>query len=122
MANDLTITDEFNNSDLALLDEAGHDLTAGDMVGVPLKFVKGVWQKKNTDQFIKVAPTQTFIVDVLSYEHGWIRWEDKKPTHRCMGRKVDHHPLPDRSQLPEKEMAGAENDPWQQTHRIVMRD
>jgi hypothetical protein len=49
MANDITIKDHDN--DLALLGEAGHDLTAGDMVGVPLKFVKGVWQKKNTDQF-----------------------------------------------------------------------
>jgi hypothetical protein len=39
-----------------------------------------------------------------------------------MGRKVDHWPLPDRARLPEPDLAGNEDDPWQQTHRIVMRD
>jgi len=119
MANDLTIT---NNNDLAMLGEAAKDLTAGDMVGVPLKYVRGVWKKKNTDDFVIVTPTQQFIVDMLSYEHGWIRWIDQKPTHRYMGRKVDHYPLPTRDRLPEADLAGTEEDPWQETHRVVMRD
>src|SRR5262249_20388483 len=58
----------------------------------------------------------------LSYQHGWIRWIEKKPTHRYMGRKVDHYPLPTRDRLPESELAGHEEDPWQETHRVVMRD
>src|SRR5262249_55141753 len=64
MANDITIT---NSNDLALLGEAANDLTAGDMVGVSLKYVRGVWKKKNTDDFVNVSPTQQFIVDMLSY-------------------------------------------------------
>jgi hypothetical protein len=124
MANDITIKDEnLNNlnSDLALLSEAAHDLTAGEMVGVPLKFKQGVWSKKNTDDFVKVTATQRFIVDIRSYQHGWIRWQDKRPTHRWMGRKVDGWPLPVRSRLPEPELEGPD-DPWKETHRIVMRD
>jgi hypothetical protein len=119
MANDLTVT---NDNDLALLGEAASDLTAGDLVGVQLKYVQGVWKKKNTDDFINVTATQQFIVDMLSYQHGWVRWIEKKRTHRYMGRKVDHYPFPDRSQLPEKELIGSKEDPWQPTRRIVMRD
>src|SRR5262249_23216437 len=56
------------------------------------------------------------------YKRGWIRWEDKKPTHRYVGRVVDRFPLPVRDRLPEPELNGSKDDPWQETHSIVMRD
>ncbi|MGB8632624.1 MAG: hypothetical protein WCD69_25160 [Xanthobacteraceae bacterium] len=114
----LTIVDD---SDLALLNEAAHDLAAGDMVGRPLKYVKGVWSIKDGPGFLKVGDTQQFCVDMRSYQHGWIRWKDQKPTHRYMGRKVDNWPLPTRNRLPEADLEGPD-DPWQETHSIVMRN
>jgi len=115
----LTIISE---DDLASIAEAGNDLTAGAMVGDPLKFVKGVWKKRNGDGWVTVSPVQQFVVDVLSYQRGWIRWHEKKPTHRYIGRHVDHFPFPVRSRLPEPELEGNQEDPWQETHQIVLRD
>jgi hypothetical protein len=123
MANNITIQDDYVNSgDLALLQGAADELTAGDIVGTILKYKKGIWQKKHNDNFINVTATQQFIVDMRSYQHGWYRWFEKRPTHRFMGRIVDGYPLWDRRQLPEKELINTEEDLWQETHQIVMRD
>jgi hypothetical protein len=77
---------------------------------------------KNGAIYDQVGAIQQFVVDIRSYQHGWIRWQDQKPTHRYMGRKVDGFPLPVRSRLPEPELEGSEDDPWQETHSIVMRN
>jgi hypothetical protein len=117
-----------NDNDLELLGEAAQSLAGNDMVGEHLKFKQGVWRKKvaSTGDVLKdhvvVQQLEQFVVDVLSYKHGWIRWRDKKPTHKYMGRKVDRWPLPKREQLPEKDVAYTEEDPWQETHTIVMRE
>jgi hypothetical protein len=116
-----------DDNDLALLGEAAQSLAGSDMVGESLKFKQGVWRKKTgstgnvlTD-YVVVKPLEQFVVDVRSYKHGWIRWRDKKPTHKYVGRKVDHWPLPTRDRLPEQELKGTPEDPWQETHMIVMR-
>src|SRR5262249_48535936 len=111
----LAIRDEELDSDLAQLAEAAQDLTQGDMVGVVLKFVEGNLLKKNTATFDKVGAVQQFIVDMRSYKRGWIRWEDKKPTHRYVGRVVDRFPLPVRDRLPGPGLNGTKDDPWQET-------
>ena len=122
---ELTVT---NDNDLELLGEAAQSLAGNDMVGEPLKFKQGIWRKKVAStgnvltDYVVVEQLEQFVVDILSYKHGWIRWRDKRPTHKYMGRKVDRWPLPKREQLPEKDVAFGEEDPWQQTHTIVMRE
>ena len=109
MSNDLAVIDD---SDLQLLEQAANELVSGDMVGEPLRFIKGIWKKKKDSDFVIVDKLSQFVVDVRSYKHGWMRWQDKRPTHRFMGRKIDGWPLPTRDRLPEKELIGTKEDPW----------
>jgi hypothetical protein len=117
-----------NDDDLSLIGDAAQSLAGSDMVGEPLRFKQGIWRKKtgSTGDKLKdytvVKQLEQFVVDVLSYKHGWIRWHEKKPTHKFMGRKVDRWPLPKREQLPEADIAYTEEDGWQETHTIVMRE
>ncbi len=119
MSNDLAIIDD---SDLQLLEQAANDLVSGDMVGEPLRFVKGVWKKKKDGGLILINKLSQFVVDVRSYKHGWMRWYELRPTHRYIGRKIDGWPLVTRDRLPEVELMNTKEDPWQETHSIVMRD
>src|SRR5262245_17690413 len=91
-----------NDADLVALAGAARDLQPSDIVGLPLKFNKGDWLiQKDKDNKAKVNEEDRFCADALSYREGWIRWENKKPTHKFMARRVDGFISPQRHQMPE---------------------
>jgi hypothetical protein len=117
-----------NDADLAALAAAARDLQQNDFVGLPLKFAKGKWLVKDGDKTAELKDGDRFIVDVLSYSEGWTRWQDRKPTHRFLARRVDGFISPPRHVLPEADKktwpAGPKGstDPWQEEQRIVLRN
>ena len=119
-----------NDSDLMALANAAHDLLPGDdIVGLPLKYVKGVWTiHEDKDNKRPIGPTDPFVVDPLSFSERVIRWENKRPTHRFGGRRVDGFVAPPRHVLPEADKkdwpvaASGPVDPWQVSQLVVLRD
>jgi hypothetical protein len=71
-----------NDSDLGLLANAARD--PNDFVGRPLKFKKGKWSilREKDSPPEEVDDTETFLVDARSYDNGWVKWENKRPTIR----------------------------------------
>jgi hypothetical protein len=115
--------------DLTRLQKSLSGLCGADIVGEPLRFVKGDWIIGVKGDEAKVDATSPFIVDVWSFQHGWIRWWDQQPTHTIMGRPIDGYPFPLREKLPDQDkskwqldQSGQPKDPWQETFRIVMKD
>jgi hypothetical protein len=121
-------TETVNDTDLAALTNAARELAQSDIIGLPLKFAKGRWFiKLSKEEEYEVTPTQTFVVDPISYTEGWYRWEDKKP-FKIIGRRVDGFISPARSVLPDQEKRlwpvgpkGPE-DPWQEVQLLLLRD
>jgi hypothetical protein len=120
------------DADLAALAGAAR-LLSNDFVGVPLKYVKGRWFKVISKEEGKVketvGDTAPFIVDVLSYANGWVKWENNKPIFKYTARPVDGFILPLRRQLPDNDKTkwpidkyNKPSDPWQENHRLVMKD
>jgi hypothetical protein len=120
-----------NDADIAALVNAARELLPDDTVGLPLKYAKGHWYvKQGKDNEVEVGPTDPYVVDMLSYTEEWKRWQDKKPTHKISGRRVDGFINPPRHLLPEYENKdgtwpiGAKGpaDPWQEGQRLTLRD
>src|SRR5262249_24939787 len=118
-----------NDADLAALTNAARDLAPNDTVGLPLKYTKGRWLVRETkDNEVEVGANDRFVVDILSYSEGWIRWANKKPTHKLMGRRVDGFISPLRDRLPEFDKESwpigpkGREDPWQENQQLIMRD
>jgi hypothetical protein len=118
-----------NDADLAALAAAARELAPTDIVGLPLKYAKGRWTVRETkDAEVDVRATDPFVVDVLSYREGWFRWENKKPTHKFLGRRVDGFISPPRHVLPEADQdewpigPKGPTDPWQEVQQLVLRD
>jgi hypothetical protein len=117
------------DADLAVLAATGDQL-AGDFVGTPLRYEKGKWFKQLAkDKRTEIAPGAEFSVDVLSYAHGYIKWEKRKRVFKALGRPIDGFRLPARNQLPDQDedrwpvnSKGQQEDPWVQTHQVTMRD
>jgi hypothetical protein len=115
--------------DVAALAAEARELTDDIRVGDDLKFKKGTWTKVIGDKEIEIGATTTFAVDVRSYKRGWIRWWDKKPTFKAIGRPIDGFVSPPRGRLPDQDQnkwprdgKSVPKDPWQETFSIVMRD
>lgn len=118
-----------NDADIAALATAARELAPSDIVGLPLRYVKGQWTIRETkDNEIKVGSTDDFVVDVLSYAEGWERWETKKRTHKIIGRRIDGFVAPPRHVLPEADKEEwpigpkGRTDPWQEVQQIVLKD
>jgi hypothetical protein len=118
-----------NDNDAAALASAARELQPSDIVGLQLKFAKGKWIiRESKDDEREVEPTDTFLVDPLSFVDGWIRWENKKPTHKAYGRRVDGFIPPPRGMLPEREESkwpmGAKGpeDPWQRVQSLLFKE
>lgn len=117
-------------ADAAALGEAARDLLAGDFVGIPLKFNDGEWFRiLSKNQKVAVGNTAPFIVDVLSYVCGWVKWIDKKPVVKDIGRKVDGFRMKLLEELPDRDGSkwptnskGVREDPWQPNYQVVLRD
>lgn len=70
-----------------------------------------------------------FVVDIRSYRRGWIKWQDRKPVFKLLGRPIDSFVSPVRDRLGDldKNRRPRNNknepiDPWQEHFSIVMRD
>jgi hypothetical protein len=117
------------DADIAALAAEARELTDDVRVGDDLKFKKGRWVKVIGDEEIKISATATFVVDTKSYRRGWIRWIDRKPTFKLIGRPIDGFVSPMRERLPDRDenrwprdAKGVPQDPWQESFSIVMRD
>jgi hypothetical protein len=128
MSNEVTdnlITDD----DLEKLGNACHD--PNDFVGRPLKFTKGQWtvdMGKNEPE-VKVGEAERWIVDPLSYANGFVKWIDRRPLVKAVFRPIDGWVMPLRDNLPDRDESrwpwdsklGQGKDPWQETHKIVLK-
>jgi hypothetical protein len=125
-----TTTKTPTEADVAALRAAARDLLAGDFVGVPLKFANGTWTKVVAkDKRIEIGDTEPFVVDMLSYACGWVKWENRKSVAKQICRPIDGFILPPRQALPDQDKngwpydsKGKRADPWQQNHQFVLKD
>ena len=117
------------DADLAALAAEARELMDDVRIGDDLKFKKGKWLKAIGDEEIEISTTTTFVVDVRSYKRGWIKWVDRKPVAKILGRPVDGFVSPVRDRLGDhdekrwpRDNKGQPQDPWQENFLIVMRD
>lgn len=123
------VENQISQDELADVGQAERDL-GGDIVGQPLKFAKGKWKKGfGKDDEAPVAESTPFIVDMRAYARGWIKWVDKLPACKMVGRPIDKYPFPERRELPDhdktkwpRDKNGVQADPWQEVHTIVVKD
>src|SRR5262249_2496107 len=110
------------DNDLAALTAAARELQPVDMVGLPLKYVKGDWFiRLDKEHERKVGATEPFVIDALSYGEEWARWEKNKKPYRIRGRRIDGFIAPPRSALPDQHLTGTDDDPWEEGRFVVMR-
>jgi len=117
------------DADVAALAAEARDLTDDVRVGDDLRFKKGKWAKTIGDETIKIGATTPFAIDMRSYKRGWLKWVDRKPVYKAIGRPIDGFVSPVRDRLPDRDESrwstdarGVPQDPWQETFSIVMRD
>jgi hypothetical protein len=117
------------DADIAALAAEARELTDDVRVGDDLRFKKGKWSKTIGDEASKVSATTPFAVDMRSYKRGWIKWVDRKPVYKAIGRPVDGFVSPMRERLPDRDESrwptdarGVPQDPWQENFSVVMRD
>jgi hypothetical protein len=87
------------DADVAALAAEAGELIGDDRVGNDLKFRKGKWTQIVDEEEVKIGVTTPFLVDVLSYKRGWIKWIDKKPVQKIIGRPIDGFISPMRERL-----------------------
>lgn len=117
------------DTDIAALAQEARELDDDFRVGDDLRFAKGRWIKHVGDDKIEITATMSFTVDMLSYKRGWIKWVDRKPVYKLIGRPIDGFISPTRDRLGDLEQnrwprnnKGEPNDPWQETFAVVLRD
>ena len=117
------------DADVAALAAEARDLTDDVRVGDDLRFKKGKWRKIVGGDETPIGTTTPFVVDVRSYKRGWIKWLDRKPVYKAIGRPIDGFVSPMRERLPDRDESqwprdarGLPQDPWQENFLIVMRD
>ena len=126
--NDFGAMSEISDDDLAALATEARDLNDDTRVGDDLRFKKGKWLKIVAEEKREIGKTTSFAVDLRSYQRGWIRWDNKKPTCKLIGRPIDGFVSPVRGRLPDQDKSlwshvnGQPTDPWQETLMITMRD
>jgi hypothetical protein len=118
-----------SDADLAALDAEARELSDDVRVGDDLRFKKGKWVKTVGDKEVVITATMSFAADVRSYKRGWIKWLDRKPVHKIIGRPVDGFVSPLRERLGDldetrwpRDNKGQPQDPWQENFLIVMRN
>jgi len=110
--------------DIVALAAEASELADDVRVGDDLRFTKGKWHKIVGKKDVAVGAATSFAVDMRCYRRGWIKWIDKKPVIKGIGRPVDGFVSPKRNQLPDRDTSEwpTEQDPWQETFYVVMRD
>jgi hypothetical protein len=117
------------DADLVALAAEARELTDDIPVGDGLRFKKGKWLKTVSEKAIQISATTPFAVDMRSYKRGWLKWVDRKPVYKVIGRPIDGFLSPVRDRLPDRgetrwptDARGVPQDPWQENFSIVMRD
>jgi hypothetical protein len=117
------------DADISALAAEARELSDDFRVGDDLRFKKGEWSKVVDDHKRNIGSTATFVVDMLSYKRGWIKWVDRRPVFKAIGRPVDGFVSPTRDRLGDndkngwpRDAKGEPQDPWQEHFSIVMRD
>jgi hypothetical protein len=116
------------DDEINVLADAARDLAPSDLMGLPLKFAKGIWLAGKGDASEEVGQSEPFIADIRSYTVVWIRWKDRKPMQKIGGRRVDGWISPPRHALPDQDQSRwplgkkGPQDPWQETHMLLLRD
>jgi len=117
------------DADVAALAAEARGLIDDMRVGDDLRFTKGRWHKIVGKKDVAIGTTTPFVVDVHSYKHGWIKWLDRNPVCKAIGRPIDGFVSPARYRVPDRDESqwptdskGVPQDPWQETFYIVMRD
>jgi hypothetical protein len=118
-----------NDADLAALTNLARELAQSDIIGLPLKFIKGKWFiKLSKEEERKITATEAFVVDPGSYAEGWYKWKDKKPVVKIIGRRVDGFISPPRNALPDQDEKRwpvgpkGPQDPWQEVTLLLLKD
>jgi hypothetical protein len=116
------------DADVAALAAEANELSDDYRVGDDLRFKKGKWTKGGGDGDVEVSATAPFAVDVPSYKRGWIKWVDRKPVHKLIGRPIDGFVSPVRDRLGDlneskwsRNNRGEPKDPWEENFSMVMR-
>jgi hypothetical protein len=116
-------------ADITALAAEARELVDEFRVGDDVRFAKGKWSKTVGEKKIEISATMPFAVDVLSYKHGWIKWINRKPILKIIGRPIDGFVSPARERLGDNDKnrwprnpKGEATDLWQETFAIVMRD
>lgn len=117
------------DADVVTLAAEARELIEDVRVGDDLRFKKGKWTKTIGDEETKIGATTPFATDMRSYKRGWIKWVDRKPVFKAIGRPIDCFVSPARDRLPDRDenrwprdAKGVTQDPWQENFSIVMRD
>jgi hypothetical protein len=116
------------DAELNALQDAARDLAPSDLVGMPLKFVKGTWYSGKGDSSEEISAEEEFVVDPFSYTEVWIKWVNKKPVLKIGGRRIDGFTAPPRNVLPDQDERlwpvgkNGPEDPWQLSQMILLRD
>jgi hypothetical protein len=117
------------DADLVALAAEARELADDIRIGDDLRFTKGRWHKIVGKKDTAVSTTTTFVIDMLSYKRGWIKWIDRKPVFKAIGRPIDGFISPARYRVPDRDdnswprdSKGVPQDPWQETFYVVMRD
>jgi hypothetical protein len=128
MSNDVT-DNSITDDDLARLKNAVHN--PNEFVGRPLKFAKGAWtvDMGKGEPEAKVGEGERWIADCLSYANGYIKWIDRRPLVKAVFRPIDGWIMPQQENLPDRDESrwpfdrklDRGKDPWQETHRIVLK-
>jgi hypothetical protein len=118
-----------SEADIVALAAEARELNDDTRVGDDLKFTKGKWAQIVGEEKIEISATVVFAADVLSYWRGWIKWEDRKPTFKIIGRPIDGFVSPMRKRLGDldenrwpRNSRGEPQDPWQENFSLTMRN
>ena len=102
------------------------------LVGKPLRwsYETGQWYEEAVDGKNKVQcdidDDEEFAVDVRSYSEVWQLWQDRKPTHRVGGRRIDGWINCPRDQLPDQDRDkwplrdDEPSDPWVNSYQVTL--
>jgi hypothetical protein len=119
------------NTQLATVNEnaflaAASSMAGGDQKSI-LKFSKGDWIYGQDSEEMPIGTR--LAADVMNAEWGWVRWHDRKPVERRVVPLASGAVLPTRDALghDDKDLwprgdDGREQDPWQKTIEIGVRE
>ena len=95
-----------------------NDVAPRDMIGRPLRFVKGDYiLGRDDEENVPIGTTMIAIMPLLL--HGWVRWQDSKPADKIYARVALGERAPERKTLGDNDPAlwehdkfGNSRDPW----------